>query len=312
MKKLKALLFKFLPNAAHYNFCMQVGVALSSASDAVKAALGALIGQFNTWLAKETALMEWVKKSTLTKQIAEADHRMDRALVALNAQVRALEYSTSANVAEAAHEVNNMLRNYGKVYVKPYEEQEGDVRTILQQLTGAYAVDITTLGIAPLVTELQGAFAEFQALLAQRDVKSLQKPAESFTVVRRGIEELYHQIAALVDANASVGNAGFAEIIDLLNPEIERLNAEFHRVRHDIATAQPEPIAPQPHTGEPVNPTPAVYSVNAKGETEKLELGKDYNLTYKNNKEVGNAECTVHGKGLFFGHKTVTFVIVNS
>jgi hypothetical protein len=41
----------------------------------------------------------------------------------------------------------------------------------------------------------------------------------------------------------------------------------------------------------------------------ELELGKDYNLTYKNNVHVGNATLTIHGKGKYEGSKTVTFII---
>jgi hypothetical protein len=40
-----------------------------------------------------------------------------------------------------------------------------------------------------------------------------------------------------------------------------------------------------------------------------LVLGKDYNLSYRNNIEEGTAECIIHGKGYYKGSKTVTFVI---
>jgi hypothetical protein len=310
MKKFKSLLFKYLPNAAHYQFCMQVSNGLSTAGEIVIAALGDIPGRFGGWLDKETALMEWVKKSALTARIAEADNRLDHALVALNAQVHALEYSLTPDTAETAHEVMLMLKNYGRVYSKPYEEEEGDTIAILSQLTGTYAAAVTQLGLTAYVAELRGAFIDFKELLAQRDAFSLQKPEESFTVVRRGIEGEYHQIVTKVNAGAALGvSPGFAAFIDLLNPEIDRLNLEFHRVRRNIDAAQPAPILPQTFTGDYLTPTPDVYCTNPKGETEKLVLGRDYNLTYRNNRDAGNAECTLHGKALFYGHKTVTFII---
>jgi hypothetical protein len=311
MTKFRALLFKSLPNAAHFNYCSQVGIELSNATAAIVAALGALVAEFNSWLAKETALMEWVRKNELTAKIAEADNRMSHALVAIRALVRFHEYSPTPAIAEAAHRVHLMLRNYGYVYTKPYEEQEGDIRTIIAQFTGEYAPDVPTLDMAAQFTELQGAFAEFHDLLSQRDAHSLQKPKETFPVVRRGIENVYHQIVTLVDAGAALNTSpDFAAFIDKLNPEIERLNHEFHHVRRNIAAAQPEPIPQQAFTGNPITPTPAVYYVTPHEGAIRLELGRDYNFTYKNNKDVGNAQCTIHGKGLFTGSKTVTFIIV--
>jgi hypothetical protein len=312
MTKFKSLVFRSLPNAAHYNFCAQVNQKLALVPSTVASVLGQLPSQFNAWFVKETALMEWVRRSELTAQIAEADTRMDHALVGLNAQVHAATYSVDPVIAQAANRLEMMLEGYGHVYKKPYEEQDGDVRAILMQITtgGHYVGDINTLGLTAWVTELQAAFTLFNQLLSQRDTWSQGKPAEGFPAVRRGIEDIYHQITRKIESGSeiSVSASDFNAFINGLNPEIERLNNEFHRIRHDIANAQPEPIPQQAYTEQPVTPTPAVYYVTSGG-TVKLELGKDYNLTYRNNTEVGNAECTVHGKGAYRGSKTVTFII---
>jgi hypothetical protein len=310
MKKLRALSFRSLPNAAHFGFCTHVSDVLSKAGAALLTALDDLPAQFNAWLNREWAQMEWLRKSAITAQIAEANRRIDRALVALGTQVRALEYSPAPNIAEAAHKLHLMLKNYGNVYNKPYDEAEGDVRIILAQLTDAYAPDITLLGLDAHVVELQAALTEFRQLVTQRQVQSLQKPAETFVAVRRGIEAVYHSIVARVNAGAILNaSPDFAAFVDALNPHIDHLNNEFHRVRHDIAAAAPAPIPPQRYTGEPLTPIPDVYYDTPKHGTRKLSLGKDYNLTYKHNKNVGNAECAIRGKGAYKGHITITFNI---
>lgn len=310
MKKLIAILFGFLPNAAHFNFCTRVKDVLATAGTTVKTALGALLTDFNGWYDKEFALMEWVRKSVLTEKIAEADVRLDRALVALKAQVHALEYSLTTTIAEAAHRLSIMLNSYGNVYRKPYDEQMGDVLAIIAQMFNpSYAADVTTLGVGPLCAELVGAFTEFQKLFEERGADSLKKPEESFVTVRREIDKVYHKIAVKLDAGAAMGADGFADVIDHLNPDIEHMNNQFHRALRKIADAEPAPIPPQTHTGQPITPTTDVYYVTPHDGTVKLQLGKDYNLTYKKNKNVGTAECTIHGKGGYTGHKTVTFVI---
>jgi hypothetical protein len=310
MKKLRALPFKFLPNAAHFGFCAQVNDELLKAGAALLTALGDLPAQFKARLDKEWAQFEWLKKSTITAQIAKANRRMDRALAALNTQVRALEYNLAPNIAGAAHTLRLMLKNYGYVYNKPYDEAEGDMRLILAQLADTYAPDVALLGLDAHVAELQAALAEFQQFTAQREVQSLQKPDETSAAVRRDIEAVYHQIGARVNAGAILNLApDFAAFIDALNPYIEHLNNEFHRVRHNIAGATLAPIPTQRYTGELLTPTPDVHFDTPKDGTRKLTLGKDYNLTYKRNKNVGNAELTIHGKGAYKGHKTTTFFI---
>jgi hypothetical protein len=90
MIKFKSLPFRYLHDAAHHNYCTNVSEALADAPPELLAALGTLPTEFNKWLEAETALIDWVRKSVLTENIAEASRRMDRALVALKLQVRAL------------------------------------------------------------------------------------------------------------------------------------------------------------------------------------------------------------------------------
>jgi hypothetical protein len=310
MTKFKVLGFSNLPNGAHSHFINRVSLELAVAGTPVIGALGTLPAQFETWHVKENALMDWARKDALTEQIAEADTRMDRAYVGMSTQVRALCYSPQADIAAAAGRVVIIIDERGPVYSKPYEEQVGDMDSILRQLNGPYANDAKLLALDSWITELQAAYTQFQQLLAQRDTHSLQKPDETFKEVRHGIEGVYHQIVTIIDAGAVLNiQPDFALFIDKLNPEIDRLNAEFHRVRHDIAHAQPAPIPQQAYTGQPVTPTTDVYYVTPHDGTLKLELGKDYNLSYRDNLEVGNARCIIHGKGAYRGSKTVTFII---
>jgi hypothetical protein len=238
---------------------------------------------------------------------------MDRALTALRMRVRAQVYSTNTTIAEAAQRVYTMLKDYGNVTLKPYEYQAGDIESILRQFAsgGAYCSDASTLGLSTQISELQASFTLFNQLLKQRDDKSLLKPDKTFKEISRLIEAKYHRIETTINAGAALNaSSAYTTFINHLNPEIERLNAEFHRVRRDIADAEPEQIQPQAYTGRPLTLTPKVLYVTPHDGTVQLELGKDYNLTFKKNVEVGNVQCTIHGKGAYKGRKTVIFTIV--
>jgi hypothetical protein len=311
--------FSSLPAAAHYNFFTQVNAAIAASPEAVTSALGDLIAAFDPLLAEEKAHMDWIRKSVLTAKIEAADQVMDGALTTLRTSVRAMtSFQMSSAVKDAAVRVYTMLMSYGDVNRKPYEDQRGDLQTILSQIStgGAYFADMSQLSgassiLSGMISALRTAFTAFESLLAQRDTQSLQKPERPLPEVRHDIEAVYRKIAGVIDAGALLNvTPAFAAFIDSLNPEIERLNAEHRRVRHDIAACEPEPIPAQAYTGRPVTPsTFKVLYMTLHDGTIQLELGKDYNLTYKDNKDVGNAEVTIHGKGAYKGAKTVTFII---
>ncbi|HCT91453.1 MAG TPA: hypothetical protein DF613_08765 [Lachnospiraceae bacterium] len=63
-------------------------------------------------------------------------------------------------------------------------------------------------------------------------------------------------------------------------------------------------ISDQAYTGKAVRPT-----VTVKDGKTKLKAGRDYTLTYKNNKKAGRASVTVKGKGAYTGKKTLGFNI---
>jgi hypothetical protein len=310
--KISALYFRLMPNAAHYNYFTHVRKLLDNAAPEVKIALGDLLPSFNEWQAKEDQAIEWVRKSALTSLIVESFRRVEQILVGFSSQIRGMEYDPKPAVATAAHRIHLMLKNYGRVCRKAYAAFSGDMRVILQHLQDDYAADVATLGLAEWVSALEAAFTKFQTRLEQRDAQSLKKPADTFTVIRNNLEKLYHQIGGILNAHATTSPdaPAFVAIIHQLNPEIERLNAEYHRHRYAIADAEPAPIPPQPYAGgQPVTPAPDVYYYPLHGEPKKLALGKDYNLSYKENKHPGNAQCILYGKGRYTGRKMVTFII---
>jgi hypothetical protein len=179
-----------------------------------------------------------------------ADCRQDRALVALKSQVRALQLRPVADVALAAKRVYLMLKNYGKVYNKPFGAKTGDLCAILDLLNGEYAAAVALLALSAWKDELQDASAQFLRMLALRNAESLQKPPETFRTVRYGIEKVYHRITGKVNAGAALNISPACDaFINRLNPVIDRLNEEFHHVRRNISHAQPEGIPPQTFTG---------------------------------------------------------------
>jgi hypothetical protein len=313
MKKLLILSFRLLPFPAHFDFFVKLSALLGSAGDALQEAIATLKPDFEAWLVKENTIMQWVRKSVLTERIAEADRQIDRLLTGINAVVQAALHSSQPAVMEAARKVQIMLKRYGRVTRESYDEEAGDVRAILEQFNGAYAAEVTLLGLTNWKIELAETFSDFEYLLRQRETEQGVKPPYTARNVRKGIEEVYRQIAEIIDANCIAGTSpDFAAVIDLLNPDIERLNAEFARVRKDLGKSDHtviEPLDTLPYTGKPITPLPVAYYREEGKPTVELIFGQDYSVTYKNNLQVGMAELIIHGKGKYKGSKSATFNI---
>jgi hypothetical protein len=309
MIKLVSAIFRSFPNEAHFKIFDRITGELKKAGYAVQTATSALAPELYDWFTKETECIAWYRKSSLTALIADADNRLDRALAGMSAQINAARYSTDCTVATAAENLHIMFHSYGHVSKKPYLQEIGAVKAILAHLEGDLSTDVQTVGLASWITEIETSFGEFLALFEQREAQALEKPEQSFSAVRSGIEKVWHQIAVLINSGAALNmSPDFETLINVINPEIAYMNSEFHRAKHDISAAQISSIEQQAFTGQPCTPVPDVFFETPK-ETFKLALGKDFNITYKNNVSAGNAECTVHGKGRYKGHKTVTFII---
>lgn len=311
MKKFSSLYFNWLPNAAHFAFFEErFSSALASAGADVQNALAAIRPEFDEWLDKETAMMDWQHASEYTQQIADAARATDHDLASLKAQVRAAVYSNHAEVAAAALRIRLMFHNYGYVAKKPYETKAGDLNAILDRLNGDLMPDVQTVNVSDRVMQLQADFATFNTLFNARNAERAVKPALTFREVRLGIEGVYRRMTAIVEANLLVGaSPQFAAFAAGMKPEIDYLNAHYrHNAKTDLGACQPEPIPAQAYTGIAVTPVPRVFLETKKGVAE-LVNGKDFYFEYANNVEVGNADCIVRGIGRYRGGRKVTFLV---
>jgi hypothetical protein len=242
MIKFTVLAFRMLPNEAHYSFFERATREVRQAGYSVVSTLGQLVQDFDDWFVKETACIEWYRKSALTAVIADADHHLDNVIVGFAAQVNGARYNSIPDEATAAEHLHIMLKSYGNVIRKPYLQEVGAVEAILGHLNGDLIQDVQTIRLTGWISEIQLALDTFVSLMQQREVQSLNKPEQGFLEVRRGIEDVWHSIVTLVDSGAALNTSvEFADLINKLNPEIEYLNKEFHRAKHDIAHAEPAP-----------------------------------------------------------------------
>jgi hypothetical protein len=313
MKKIKAIYFSLLRNEAHYEF-LWIFNHLVDEFSAVKTLLVKLYNAFVALLATEKKLLDAARFSALTKQIADADHRVDRAVSSLKAIVNASRYSTDPNEEEAARVLYIRLREFGNIRGKAYEEESAAVQVLIDDLDTTYDAQVTLLAIRGWVIELTEAESVFTQLYLQRGDETAVRPQERMVDIRREIEAVYHNMVTLIDASAIVDTTGaYDDFIAKLNVQVEYFNEHNHHHAHKNLSVGDhcviEPITTQAFTKKAVTPIPHAYWREDDKPTVELVFAKDFSVTYKNNVKEGMAEVTLHGKGDYKGQKTATFNI---
>jgi hypothetical protein len=317
MKKLVKILFRYMRLAVHYNYLDEVRRRLTAAGEAVVAAVAPYMPDFALWLGREEDVAQWQYKSELTKDIEKTDKDIESLIVAIDGLVLAGRHSTGSAIKASGEKVYDKMKHYGRITRKPYTEQIGDLKFLLDDFTGALAHDVDNLGMGMQVQLLGVATNKFVTLLNQRGDERIDKPAYSSVETRRHLDEIYAQIEFTINANAATATsedaAEFITFIEHLNPEIERVNAEVRPARIDLSTPGYTFIVDVPDqifTDEPCTPSLTVYvRLNDKEPVRKLEDGRHYITTYKNNIKVGKATATIHGKGKYKGSVSITFNI---
>jgi hypothetical protein len=163
---------------------------------------------------------------------------------------------------------------------------------------------------------LQRAFDTFVDLLGQRDDERVEKPPYTGAQTRKELNRIYRQIAFAINASAATAPAEtvdeFITFIEHLNTEIARINAEVRPAKKNISVLTRLVIVPIPiqiHTGLPIIVIPELYYIDDDGKATRMWLGKDFEVSYRNNTDVGTAEVIIHGKGEYTGQATVKFNI---
>jgi hypothetical protein len=316
MKKIVAIHLKSLPLGVHYHYNEQFNVRLTAAGEVVLEAVAPQLPVYRACLAKERLSVDWEHHSELTVKIVVADKEVDRNLVGINGMVSVGRHSSLSAVKASGEKVQRLLKGFGNIQRKSYDEKASAVESLLRHFADEYAHDVDNLGMGVWVQLLGVANTTFVNLLNQRSDERVDKPPYTAEEARKETDASYHEIVYIINSHAGAGTSpDFEAFIDRLNPEIERLNAEFHRVLRDIGVlgrAMVVTIPVQIYTELPIIVVPEVYYIDDDGKATRLWLGMDFDLSFRNNIDVGMAEVTIHGKGDYTGQVTVKFNIARN
>jgi hypothetical protein len=124
--------------------------------------------------------------------------------------------------------------------------------------------------------------------------------------VTKGIYTLAKNKDYKVTYDKDTINAGTVKVtIDGIGNYIGTYTYSYKIEKKSISAVKVASVKNQKYTGKVIKP-----ALQIKDGTKALMAGKDYTLTYVNNKKIGKATIKITGKGNYTGSKTVTFKIV--
>ncbi|MDR2362632.1 MAG: DUF6261 family protein [Prevotellaceae bacterium] len=312
MKKILTARLVHYRNEAHCEYMITFRSRVSADADILEL-LETELPPFDAKLAQEKALIDTMRKSDYTRLIATTDKLIDKTVVGMREIVNAQLRNPNAAIVEAAISLKNRFDAYGRIEKKPYEEEQLAVDLLIADLNGAYATKVTSTGLSGWVMELQLYKTRFESYFALRQAEISRRPEGKLSDVRKEIDPLYRQLVEKVDAASLIGTLNADAFITVLNTDITYFNEHtYRRAKKDLDEGDHtviDAIDTQDYTGTPIIVIPKVFYREKEKPTKTLILGTDFDVTYKNNINVGTAELTIHGKGAYKGKKSVTFNI---
>ena len=271
-------------------------------------------------LAEEITALDVIRRSELTKEIERLDHERDSLWRGMESTVQANLHHWDPGKRQAAEKLETIMEHYGNMARKTLDDETAAIedlhRELMKQENYNYVV---ALGLGDWLGQMVQTSRNLEALMANRNAELLQRPTVKMQPIRKEVDAALNSIIdlleALVEINGPDTNKNFIIELNGLMERYKDILAQEAGRRHPIKDLGAgdhtviEPIETQKYTERPVTPVPEVHFREEGKETKRLYLGNDFEVTYKNNTNVGMAELTIHGKGNYKGEKTVTFNI---
>ena len=222
--KILTVKLKNLRNEEHFQFQTEFKGLVEKYTPEILDILAAWTGYLPLY-ANEAEALDVIRKSSLTENIADADHYRDSLYSGLRDTVKGAANHFNAVIKEAAARVQVALDHYGNINTKPYDEQTAAINNLVDELKTTYAADVAALNIGDWVVELQTANNSFEMLMQERYSQDAGKTQLKMKEVRTQVDGTYRSITERIEALIIVnGEENYSDFIKDLNQRVEKYN----------------------------------------------------------------------------------------
>ena len=199
--------------------------------------------QFNDYLvcyADEDTAFQRIEKSSITKEIEDADKPRDKTLRGMTATNKAALNHFDDQVSAAARRLKIVFDTYGNIAAKPLNEETSAIYNLLQELNDNYSADMQKVGLTPWATQLNIENKALDTLIKSRVNEQSAKTELKMKETRGGVDKAYTVMEERINALIIVEGAKNYEVfVRKLNIFIDKYN-NLVAQRRGIAKAKKE------------------------------------------------------------------------
>jgi len=229
---LKTIELTAMRNNLHFGFHRDVALRLAEEGTA-KLKVASLYPEYMQALFELDVVIVKIRKSALTESLVILDSSRDRIISSFSRAIGSALLHYSLEVVEAAKRIDILLKTYGKISRKPYNEQTSFTDNIIADLkSDKYISDVILIGTEGLVDELKALNDEFKEIMALRDTERRSAKTEDTRVARAKVDGIYRKICSAVNLFAYTdGPADFEDFIDIHNIILDRYKREMMQAK---------------------------------------------------------------------------------
>jgi len=173
----------------------------------------------------ECDAIDYVRKSDITDALTDSDAVRDNTYRGFADFIKSACNHYIPEMKHAASRVQIVIDEHGNIAAKTYDKETAAIISLISKLNQHYADDITTLGIAGWLNELQANNESFDQLMNNRYTKETIKTQLRMKTVRTEVDDSYRTIIDRINALIIVnGEADYKEFVSEMNQRIERNN----------------------------------------------------------------------------------------
>jgi hypothetical protein len=258
-------------------------------------------------------LLDHARANPLTAELVALDGLMKEKYDYLKRTITYFASPPDSAKTTAAKRLLGVFKPYWDVMSKSLLTQSTKLKELRQRIAsmGDNLEALTTLELMPTWLAFTALDDQFNALYDQRlETNALSTPA-AYTI-RDAVVTDYEAFCSVLELIIATEPTEQLEILCKKMNEIRTKFAPHHRIELTGANTSIAKIADQTYFGgkalTPIGRT--FYQTGT--ETVELEFPKDFEVSYENNKNVGQATLIIHGKGKYTGQVATTFYIVRT
>lgn len=246
------LYLKSLRNEEHIKFHNDVHGLITQYTPALLGIESKMIAYVDA-IGIENKALNPVRASDVTEEVSDADFDRDGTHRGFVGTIRSALKHFDPNVAKAANRIYRLLDAAGDVTIKPYDQETAAINKLIEELEGAYAADVATVGVASWVQGLKAKNQAFDALLNQRYAEDKAKYYYDMQAARKQTDKAYRDVVKRIHALIEVnGEASYADFVTELNQRIEsRIQVLATRKGRNAADTDTDDAADADKTPDP-------------------------------------------------------------